>query len=267
LKGDAVVLARDYLARRPSTRARPGLTLDQAETVQREFLRRITRGRRGLEVAGYKAALTSAQARESFGVGEPVRGTLFAHMLHPNDALLSPRAGARLMVEGDLVIRVGSELINRASSAMEMLSYVDAVIPFLEVPDLVYDPSVALSGAGIAAINAGARAGVLGEAVPITNTTEWYHRLGAVRVEIRDGSGRVVAEGHGSNLMGHPLKSVLWLRDSLAEDGIRLYPGDLLSLGSMTRLLKVEPGGEYTALYHGLTQDDPLPVRVRFKPR
>ncbi len=55
------------------------------------------------------------------------------------------------MSEGGLMMRVGSKKINNAKTRREALAAMDAVIPFIEFPDLVYAEDVKLDGPAITA--------------------------------------------------------------------------------------------------------------------
>ena len=90
-------------------------------------------------------------------------------------------------------------------------------------------------------------------------------RLRDFELEIRDGEGQVLAEGKGSTLLDHPLAVVLWIRDDLKAKGLRLEKGDLLSLGTLSKLLPVEPGTRIEAHYRGLDPNGPAKVSVSFR--
>jgi 2-keto-4-pentenoate hydratase len=72
-------------------------------------------------------------------------------------------------------------------------------------------------------------------------------------------------EGRGSNLLEHPLNVVLWIRDTLKADGIKLKKGDLLSLGTITKLVPTKPGTTVRAKYVGLDPKGPVEIFVKFK--
>ena len=233
-------------------REAPDLTVAEAMEVQRRFLQQI----RGEEyVAGYKAGLTSAAVQETFGTDEPIRGTLLPHMLIRSGDTLEATFGARPRAEGDLMVRVGSDAINEAESDSALLAGLDAVVPFFELPDLMYAEEVSIGGAALAAVNVGARRGVVGPATPLPPGRAGYELLGGIRVEVFDRSGRVLADGRSSQLLGHPLEVVRWVRNSLREEGRRLEPGQLISLGSVTDLLAVQAGETLTARYFGAGTD------------
>ena len=253
-------LLRHYQERRPLSRPLPAH--DDAEKVRQAFITALA-AKQG-PIVGYKAALTSPAARSRFGVGSPLWGSLLEKMLLPEGALVSSQAGTRLMFEGDLMVRVGDASINTAKTRGELLNALDAVIPFIELPDLVYAPDTALDGPSLRAINVGARLGVYGEAIPMDGAKDWETRLGNLRLELLDGRGQLLAEGRGHALMGHPLEVVLWLRNTLKAEGIALKKGDLLSLGSLTRPMPVKAPGKIKAIYHGLVPDKPVSVTVSF---
>jgi 2-keto-4-pentenoate hydratase len=256
-------LAESYLQKTPARAIAPNLTLEEAKEIQQQFLGEI-REELG-PVVGYKAGLTSETAQQQFNVSQPLLGTLFQQMLLPNGQIISPQFGSRPMSEGDLMVRVGSEEINNAKTPQEALASLDAVIPFIELPDLVYSQDVKLNGPAILAINVGARYGVVGEPILLSPTEEWEGRLKNLTLEILDADGKVLATGKGSNLLGNPLNVVLWIRDSLRAEGKQLKKGDLLSLGTITPLMPVKPNTSIRARYTGLKADETVEIFVVFE--
>ncbi|ERT08836.1 fumarylacetoacetate (FAA) hydrolase family protein [Lyngbya aestuarii BL J] len=254
-------LANTYLKREPVAALSEDMTIEQAISLQKEFVQVLT-SHLG-PVVGYKAGLTSPIAQERFNVTHPVRGVLLQQMLLDNGAVVSANFGARPLFEADLMVRVGDDSINEATTPQEVLASLDAVIPFIELPDLIYQSDVKLNAAALVAVNVGARLGVLGQPIPLAATSEWEKRLGNIQVILFDESGQELAQGQSSALLGHPLKAVLWLRDHLKAAGIRLQPGDLLSLGTITPLMPVQAKTTIRARYIGL-EAQPVEVSVSF---
>ena len=256
-------LLEHYRNKTPVSDFPADLNLNQAAAVQSELVTRLsdTLG----PVVGYKAGLTNPAVQQQFGVDHPLRGVLLEKMLLADGAELPAAFGAVPMSEGDLVVRVGDTAINQASTPVEALAGLDAVMPFIELPDLMLAKGVRLDAVAITAINVGARYGVIGEAIALSATEEWYERLKNFRLEILDGEGNILVEGTGTNLLGDPLAVVLWLKDSLAADGISLQVGDLLSLGTVTRLLPAKPGTRVVARYSGLDPAGPVSISVAFR--
>lgn len=232
--------------------------LDEARLLRFCFVDALKKEHGG--IVGYKAALTNPPSQKKFGVSEPLLGMLLKGMIYPSGSTLPLKYGARPLFEGDLILRVGSDKINQANTPAEFMAHIDAVIPFLELPDLVYQPGLPLNGASITAINAGARAGIVGEAILIQDHDFWQKALGQIKVTLYDENDQVLGEGHSAGLLGHPLNVVHWLRDALKKEGLSLKAGDLLSLGSITPLVPAKEKGTIRAKYEGLGQDIELSV-------
>jgi 2-keto-4-pentenoate hydratase len=52
----------------------------------------------------------------------------------------------------------------------------------------------------------------------------------------------VVGEGHGRDVMGHPLDALVWLANGLAQRGQRLTQGMVVMTGSIVATKFVHPG-------------------------
>ena len=216
-------------------------------------------------IVGYKAGLTSPEAQARFGVNHPIRGVLLQDMLLESEATVPANFGARPLFEADLIVRVSDAAINQATTLEDALAALDAVIPFVELPDLMLEPNANPNAASLTAINVGARLGVMGTTIPIEATKEWMTTLGNIQVEIVDESGAILAEGNSSSLLEHPLEVVLWLRDNLKQSGLCLRPGDLLSLGSITTPTPVQGQKNLRTRYQGLKQNEPVDLLVTFE--
>jgi 2-oxo-hept-3-ene-1,7-dioate hydratase len=207
---------------------------------------------------GYKAGLTSAPAQEAFGVDEPVRGRLLDGMLMEAGATIDAAFGTVPRFEADLIVVIGDAAVNEARSPEEVLAAIDAIHPFIELPDLyVADPRT-LDGPSITAINVGARHGVLGPAIE-PGEADMLRALAEMTVRLTDADGNELSAAPGAAVLGHPLNAVLWLRDS----GVTFAEGDLVSVGSIGPLHEPRAGMTVTATYEGLPGDPSLSVTFR----
>ncbi len=204
---------------------------------------------------GYKAGLTNPAVQKRFNHDQPVWGVLYAPMLLADGAVVEAAFGARPLFEADLLVRVASASINQARTPAEVLAAIDQVIPFIELPDLVVQAPPRLNGAAISAINVGARLGVQGTPIAVpAMRSERYAMLDALRdmtVRVR-GDGAELDSGRGSDVLEHPLNAVVWLAQALGRQGRALQPGELVSLGSFSRLLPPKPGLKVEVVYEGL---------------
>ena len=214
-------------------------------------------------IVGYKAGLTNKAIQQRFGVSSPVRGVLLEKMLLRDGAEVPAQFGARPVFEADLLVEVKDAAIHEAITHLEVLRSLSRVIPFIELPDLMLAEGEKLTAPLIVLTNVGARLGVVGQGIPVEATEEFAASLAAMRVVVTDRDGKEIASGTGTAILGHPLNAVLWLTQDLERSGIRLKPGDVLSLGSFTPLLPPRAGTTIKVRYLGLPGDPAVSVRFR----
>ena len=106
---------------------------------------------------------------------------------------------------------------------------------------------------------------MLGQRVKVQPTAEFVSALENVVVTATDANGNELFRAEGKSLMGNPLNVVLWLLQDLAATGEKLWPGDLLSLGTFAMPKPPTAGQTLTVRYDGLP-GGPLKVSVKFTP-
>jgi 2-keto-4-pentenoate hydratase len=208
------------------------------------------------DVVGYKAGLTNPAVQKRFNYDRPVRGTLYTSMLLKNGTEVPAKFGARALFEADMLVRVSDEAINKATSPEEVLASIDQIIPFIELPDLLVEAPPKLTGPAINAINVGARFGIKGEPIAVPKTkaerAALLESLKTMVVVMSETDGAELDRGKGSDILEHPLNAVVWLANDLASEGLAMKKGDLISLGSFSKLLPPKPGLKVTVRYEGL---------------
>ncbi len=260
----AADLVANYVAKTPA--ANPENLTDADGACTRGKVNALLAQRMGKAI-GYKAGLTNPAVQKRFNTDKPVWGKLYEGMVLPSGATVDAAFGARPLYEADMLVRVKSTAINQAKTPMEVLDAVDQIIPFIELPDLMVQAPPKLNGAGVTAINVGARLGVAGApiAVPVYRGERFamLKALADMDVSLIDGAGVRLGGGKGSDILEHPLNAVVWLAGALAQEGLAMQPGDLISLGSFSALLPPKAGLSVTATYDGLP--GAAPVRLSFK--
>lgn len=223
-------------------------TIDEARLAQGRATRAWAASR---QPAGYKIGLTDRRVQELFGVDRPLVGVLFEDMLLDDGAVVAHASGAALQVEADLLVRVKSADINQARSVAEVARHIDAVLPFIELPDIQFRLDAGNTAALLLASNVGARWGAQGAPLSVESPRELVECLPRMTVTLATGSGEILQQGQGDQILGHPLRAVLRLLDELALRKETLKPGDLLSLGGIGGPVKAQPGQRYAAAYSG----------------
>ena len=244
-----------------------GLTEEEAYPRQEAFVERLSATLGG--VAGYKTGGHDTRPpNPNFPTGG-IRAVLLEGMVKPSGTAVSLDDSVWGFLEADFAFRVGDVSINTADTDLEILAGLDAIVPFLEIPDPAFTGNRRSQTSSIVT-NMASRYAFVGDPVPLAATPDWIDRIDAMTFAVHDEQGTEVGSGR---LDGHyePLRVVRWLRDHLRASGIRLEPGHLLSLGNLdiTRQLKPDSpqGGpayrsnRFTLSYYGLS-DDPATVTV-----
>lgn len=248
-----------YQARQPAVTPE-GLSAEEGECSRAKF--NALQAKALGPAVGYKAGLTNPAVQKRFGADAPVWGALYAPMLLADGATVDAAFGARPVFEADLLVRVSSTAVNQASTPEMVLAAIDQVIPFIELPDLTVQAPGKLNGASLTAINVGARLGVMGAPVAVQRTAEFSDALRDMVVIVKV-DGTELDRGKGSDVLAHPLNAVAWLVRDMARSGQALKVGDLVSLGSFSKLTPPKPGLAVEVVYQGLP-GAPV-VGVKFK--
>ena len=251
-----------YLKREPLPLPPRALSMEQARCASRTFLKSIipSAGR----IVGYKSEQMPMIGEDGQQKMVAVRGNLLERMLLPNGVALSAsRYATQPRMEADMVVVVRSAAIHDAQTPREVLASLSAIIPFIELPDLAYQDYAQMNAADATVVNANARFGVLGTPIPINVDQEMVDQLAEMTVRLTDKDGNELEAVKGSSLQGNPLNAVLWQIQDLEKAGIRLRPGDILSLGAFGKRFKPEAGKSYRMSYEGLPGNPSVIVNFR----
>jgi len=128
-------VAEQYLEVTPADSFSYSMTMEEAYKWQDEFMK-LLEPQLG-PVIGYKAGGFD-KSRQSSDTSRYWRGTFLEKMFFNSGAHISMDSFINSFIESDLLLRVGSEEINTATTDDEILSALDAVIPFIEFPDSIF---------------------------------------------------------------------------------------------------------------------------------
>ena len=87
-------------------------------------------------------------------------------------AILPADFGARPLVEADFLVEVSDPRLAEAKTPMEALGYLESVIPFIELPDLMLEGQ--FSGNAMISTNVAFRGGVLGMEIPVKKRRRFW---------------------------------------------------------------------------------------------
>lgn len=201
-----------------------------AETVMLDVAREL-----GWEPLGWKIAATNDDLQRRLRVQGPVFGRTFAQYLSRSPSsfvfknLLDPIVECEFMFKTKRVLRSADYPHSPGSVA----DAIECVYPGIEVGECRLfgashiDPKLLIADAF------GSGRYVIGSAIE-----RWQDRLEAGIDVILYRNGEKRAEGNSKVVMGNPLQSVTWLANRLAEHGLDLGAGELVSSGSCTGMVR-----------------------------
>ena len=239
----ADALMRDHAAKRkivPFARDYGATDLAGAYAIQAAYVKRLeaSLGRR----VGYKIGLTSKRMQEMCGVNHPNSGVVFEKRLHKGGVVLALSRLGRLGIEFECCARMGTSLAPRAQpyTLEEVSAAVEAVCPAFEVID-DRNSDYPLDLLSLVADNSWNEGNVLGE------FKSTWPDLGTAK-SVLECNGKVIDEGKGSDVLGHPFEPLRWLANNLNELGQTLKAGEIVLTGSWvtTRFPKAGERYRYT---------------------
>ena len=216
------------------------------------------------DIVGFKLGLTNPAIQQRFGIDHPIRGSIFHATLRARSGVeIDAGFAAVPVLEADMLVRIGMGGVETAlNHHAALIRHIDQVIPFIELPDLVYAPDHRPSLGDLLAVNVGARLGVVGRPIAVTPSAEFAAALGRMSISLHQ-DGREVSRAPSAAILGHPLNALAWIARDLAREGRPLREGDMISLGSFSPPQPVVAGQVWTARYEGLGEAQDVVVRFR----
>lgn len=214
-------------------------TLEQAYAIQDAL--RAALDRRGQRAIGWKLGATSPAGQAAMGVKEPAAGFLPPHQ-YSSGAEVSMSRFFDLRVEAEVAFRIGRKLAGPDVTRETAREAVHGAVAALELPDLLFTgkPRVA----DFVASSVVAKAIVLGDLVlPLS-------ALDVAREEVVfEHNGEIVGTYTSAEVMGDPLKAVVWLANHLATRGLALMPGDIIMSGAISKAVRASVGDAFRARF------------------
>jgi len=212
--------------------------------------------RSGAVPAGYKIGLTSARMQAMCGIDSPVAGVVLEDRVHRSGASVAADAYGRAGLEFEIAVRLARDLRpdGRELALADVTAAVDAVCPAIEIVDdrdADYSALEALSLIADNSWNAGIVLGAFARPWPDLEGIE-----GVVSID-----RKVIDQGFGRDVLGHPFHSVAWLATHLAEMGPGLRAGDIVMTGNLVTTKFPDRSSAYRFAVAGLGAVD-LSVRV-----
>ncbi|MDE0242391.1 MAG: fumarylacetoacetate hydrolase family protein [bacterium] len=215
------------------------VTMQEGYAIQDEVIRQ--RAASGMEQAGWKVGCTSKVMQEMLGLDVPGGGAVLAanHLITPARQAASGLTNP--VAECEIAVRIGQDLEPREGGhdRTTVAHCVESCMAAIELAELRHPEHADMAPAEKVADDFFQRLIVTGKEV-----TEWQALdLAALRATTTV-SGVARGEGYGEASLGHPLNTVAWLANCLAERGTRLLAGHVVLTGSLVEAVLVEEGDD-----------------------
>lgn len=199
----------------------------------------------GWEPLGWKIAATTDAVRAKLGTDGPIYGRTYRRFATRSPARFVHAELLDPLVECEVFCTLGRDLPARKSPWV-MADIVDAISDVnagIEVAECRFPMRALPPLSAILADGSASGRYVFGDALD-----GWRDGLSRIEVSL-EVDGRVIHRGTGADVMGDPLRPLLWLAEERRRFGDGLKAGETISTGSMTGMLPVRPGQHVLARF------------------
>lgn len=219
-----------------------------AYAIQRAYVERMLGNYAGGPI-GYKAGCTNSTAQRQLGLSAPFRGVLLSAFARFSPAEIPTGDGFMHMIEAEIGYRLGRDLPagDIPYDAAGVSGAVCETLPAVEVVDSRYRDWTDAGALQLIADNGSAGFWVYGDGVPgLGGIDPENHTVQLYR------NGEAAEAGNTSDVLGSPLNVLAWLANHLAEYGMSLSAGDLVTTGTTIAVNPASAGDEIIADFGSL---------------
>lgn len=210
----------------------PSITLEDAYNIQKQNIERNLQA--DDQFVGWKMGLTSLAKQQSVGVNQPIYGRLLKSMITqgelPLEGLIHPR------VEPEFAFLINKRLSGDNVTPQDVWQATECIIPALEIIDSRYR-NFSFNLVDVVADNASSSKFMISEHTFAPNHFQWEK----LKVQMKL-NGRVIQEGIGADVLGHPVQSVVELVKMLHSSGLFVEPGMIVLTGGITEAVDLSSG-------------------------
>ncbi len=199
---------------------------EEGYAVARLVRERLTQAGRG-ELVGWKVGATTPAMQKLLNVPGPCAGAMLASGRFVSPARVKARHYVRIGIECEVAVRLARP-IGANATRKEVEAAIATLQPAIEIVDNRYGDFAAMGPATLIADDFFHAGFVLGPEV-----RDWSRLDLASAVGITRSDGVEVQRGKGSDVLGHPFESLIWLANQLATRGDRLEAGQVVMTGSL----------------------------------
>lgn len=221
---------------------RPDLTLAEAYKEQAIYLR--AQDRAGREPVGYKVAYSSGASQLRAQIDGPVYGRLLEGMAVPDGGSVIGAGFRRFVIEAEVAVTIGKTIDGPIETVDDLLPYIATLHPAIEMPDALFGYDAVPGAVDMVAANTAAYRYAIGPGVAPVG-------FDPADLEVALIAGRAkYSTGPAADTMGGPLHVVLWLVQTLQEEGKPLEAGQVVLTGTPARsIIQLTPDANIASTY------------------
>jgi 2-oxo-3-hexenedioate decarboxylase len=237
------------------------LTLAQAYRVTP--LLRTAFEARGERITGRKIGFTNRQMWEAYGVASPIWGYITSHTARElaDTQVLALNDFSEPRIEPEIMFGLGAAPTPKMSDTA-LLDCIEWVALGYEIVQSIF-PDWKFAAADTVAANGVHGALLIGKRQAIASRrAEWKHELATFKAGLFC-DDKLVQQGGGSLVLDSPLSALSHLIELLADDrhNPALDAGDIISTGTLTMPMPVNPGERWTTRVQGIPLEE---ITIRF---
>lgn len=224
--------------------------MDAAYAIQ-DAADAILRAEHGYKPIGWKIAGTNPASRAHLKIDSPFYGRLYDKMAAASPARIAHVPDFHRVHEPEIAVEIGADLDRSLApfDAARIEAATCAVRPAIEIIGTHFSPWTEAGAPNLASDNAAFGFWIVGSPVADWSRLDLFD--GPVSISV---DGEMRAAGAGRNVDGGPFGAAAWLANALAGRGLSLRAGDLITTGSVTAPVPVEPGRRVAADFGALGQ-------------
>jgi 2-keto-4-pentenoate hydratase len=199
---------------------------EEGYAIARLVRERLTQAGRG-DLVGWKVGATTAPMQKLLNVPGPCAGAMLASSQLASPARVKAGHYLKVGIECEVAVRLAKPL-GAGATRKDAEAAIAALYPAIEIVDNRYGDFAAMGPATLIADDFFHAGFVLGAEVRDWSRLDLESAVGITRAD-----GVEVQRGKGSDVLGHPFESLVWLANHLGSLGERLEAGQVVMTGSL----------------------------------
>jgi len=217
--------------------------LNSAYQIQDALVDRLLDQHGGQRI-GYKIACTNPVVQQELNIAGPLFGQLLSFSTQHSPATLRTDDFLVRVVEVEFAFRMGENapLAAMPYTRASIAPLIDCALPGIELVSHRFADWTKVGAPSVAADNAIHAAWIHG--APFVGWRDLDLAQHPVSLTV---NGRLLRQGQGAQVLGHPLNVVAWLANELPKHGKLLQAGDYITTGVATEVYLAEVGDRMQA--------------------